>query len=95
MLRSDLIDILIQRNPRLQRELVEEAVKELLQLLSETLASGNRIEIRGFGTFVLRRHPPRTARNPKTGEPVQIGNHRRVHFKPGLELKGRVNHQGK
>ena len=94
MIRSDLIYILQERNPRLHREVVEEAVKELLQLLSETLATGNRIEIRGFGSFVLRRHPPRAARNPKTGEPVQLGDHCRVHFKPGLELKERVNLQG-
>ena len=95
MIRSDLIYILQERNPRLHRELVEEAVRELLQLLSETLATGNRIEIRGFGSFELRRHPPRAARNPKTGEPVQLGNHCRVHFKPGLKLKERVNYQGK
>jgi integration host factor subunit beta len=95
MIRSDLIDILIQRNPGLHREAVEEAVKELLQLLSGTLATGNRIEIRGFGSFELRRHPPRTARNPKTGEPVQLGNHCRVRFKPGLELKEMVNRHGR
>lgn len=91
MLRSDLIQILQERNPHLHLSDVDAAVKGILDHLAETLAAGGRIEIRGFGSFVLRQHQPRLTRNPKTGEPVQLGEHYRVHFKPGLALRERIN----
>ena len=91
MLRSDLIHILQERNPHLHPSDVEAAVKEILDHMAETLAYDGRIEVRGFGSFVLRQHAPRSARNPKTGEHVELGNLCRVHFKPGLELRERVN----
>ena len=59
--------------------------------LAESLASGQRIEIRGFGSFSLHCLPPRPARNPKTGEAVFIGHRCKLHFKPGLEMRNRVN----
>jgi integration host factor subunit beta len=58
------------------------------------LTYGGRIEVRGFGRFVLRHHAPRAARNPNTGETVELGNHCRVHFKPGMELRERLNASG-
>ena len=91
MLRSDLIHILQERNPHLHPSDLDAAVKGILDHLAETLAAGGRIEIRGFGSFVLRQHQPRLTRNPMTGEPVQLGEHGRVHFKPGLALRDRLN----
>jgi integration host factor subunit beta len=91
MLRSDLIDLLTQRNPHLPSATVEQGVKTLLEHMSETLAAGGRIEVRGFGSFSLRKRAARRARNPKTGESVQVGENRRVHFKPGLPLRDRLN----
>ena len=91
MLRSDLIDRLIQRNPHLSSATVEQAVKMLLDHMIETLAADGRIEIRGFGSFNVRKRPARLARNPKTGESVTVGEHGRVHFKPGLQLRDRIH----
>ena len=91
MLRSDLIHKLQEQNPHIHPSNVEAAVKEIFDHMTERLTNGDRIEIRGFGSFVLRQHAPRAARNPKTGEPVELGNHCRIHFKPGLELRERVN----
>ena len=91
MLRSDLIHILQERNPHLHPSDVETAVKEILDHMAESLANDDRIEVRGFGSFSLRHHLPRQGRNPKTGESVDVDNLCRVHFKPGLKLRERVN----
>ena len=91
MLRSDLIDRLIQRNPHLSSATVDQAVKRLLEHMIETLMADGRIEIRGFGSFNVRKRPARLARNPKTGESVTVGEHGWVHFKPGLELRDRIH----
>lgn len=91
MLRSDLIHILQERNLHVHPSDIEAAVKVILDHMAERLTDGGRIEVRGFGSFVLRQRAPRAARNPKTGESVELGNHCRVHFKPGLELRERVN----
>ena len=91
MLRSDLIRILQERNPLLYPSDVEAAVKDILDHMAETLIDGKRIEIRGFGSFTLRHLPPRQSRNPKTGERLVLDHQYRVHFKPGLELRERVN----
>ena len=91
MLRSDLIHNLQERNPHIHPSDVEAAVKEILDDMIETLTDGGRIEIRGFGSFSLRHLPPRQSRNPKTGERLRMDDHCRVHFKPGLELRERVN----
>ena len=90
MTRSELIAQLTQAVPDVPAPRVEEAVKCLLDTLIESLASGERIEIRGFGSFSLHVHPPRLARNPKTGERVAIGPRSKPHFKPGKELKNLV-----
>ena len=68
-----------------------EAVKHILELMSEALANGKRIEIRGFGSFSLHYRPPRMGRNPKTGEAVALAGKNVPHFKPGKDLRERVN----
>jgi integration host factor subunit beta len=70
---------------------VELAVQAMLDVMSDALASGERIEIRGFGSFSLHSHPPRTARNPRTGESVALPRRFNPHFRPGKELRERVN----
>ena len=71
--------------------IVELAVKHLLELMSSSLANGERIEIRGFGSFSLHYRPPRMGRNPKTGDAVALSGKHVPHFKPGKELRERVN----
>ncbi len=70
---------------------VELAVKCMIEQMSQTLASGERIEIRGFGSFSLHFRPPRMGRNPKTGDAVALAGKHVPHFKPGKELRERVN----
>jgi integration host factor subunit beta len=91
MTRSELATQLAQTVPDVPVSQVEEAVKVLTNILAGSLASGERIEIRGFGGFSLRTHPPRLGRNPKTGEQVEIGQKRIPHFKPGKEMRERVD----
>lgn len=91
MTKSELIAALSARQPQLQPRDVELAVKELLEQMSAALATGDRIEVRGFGSFSLHYRPPRTGRNPKTGESVQVPDKFVPHFKPGKELRERVN----
>ena len=70
---------------------VELAIKAMIEQMSHTLASGDRIEIRGFGSFSLHYRAPRIGRNPKTGESVGLAGKYVPHFKPGKELRDRVN----
>ena len=91
MTKSELIEILAQRQRHLKTEDVELAVKTLLEMMSASLASGVRIEVRGFGSFSLHYRPPRTGRNPKTGDAVALAGKHVPHFKPGKELRERVN----
>jgi len=92
MTKSELISLLAAKQPQLDYRDVELAVKELLEQMSAALSSGNRIEVRGFGSFSLHYRPPRTGRNPKTGTAVQVPDKFVPHFKPGKELRERVNH---
>lgn len=91
MTKSELIERLVQRHTHLSQKDVELAVKLLLEEVSETLASGERIEIRGFGSFSVHHRPARMGRNPKTGEAVRIPEKYVPHFKPGKEMRERVN----
>ena len=91
MTKSELISILAAKQPQLQPRDVELAVKELLEQMSAVLASGERIEVRGFGSFSLHYRPPRIGRNPKTGASVRVPDKYVPHFKPGKELRERVN----
>lgn len=91
MTKSELIELLAAKNSHLNHKDVELAVKSLIEQMSLSLSTGNRIEIRGFGSFSLHYRPPRMGRNPKTGEAVALAAKYVPHFKPGKELRERVN----
>jgi integration host factor subunit beta len=91
MTKSELIEILSQRQVHLKADDVDLAVKSLLEMMSGALATGERIEVRGFGSFSLHFRPPRTGRNPKTGDAVALAGKHVPHFKPGKELRERVS----
>ncbi len=91
MTKSELIEELAKKNPNLPYKNIETAVKTMLEQMSESLESGDRIEIRGFGSFSLHYRPPRDGRNPKTGASVSLSAKYVPHFKPGKELRERVN----
>ena len=90
MTKSELIEILTQRQAHLKADDVDLAVKSLLEMMAGSLSQGDRIEIRGFGSFSLHFRPPRTGRNPKTGDAVALPGKHVPHFKPGKELRERV-----
>ena len=92
MTRSDLINKLAERYSQLLAKDAELAVKVILDTMSEVLARGGRIEIRGFGSFSLNYRPPRVGRNPKSGEKVQVPAKYVPHFKAGKELRERVDY---
>jgi integration host factor subunit beta len=92
MTRSDLIDRLAAKNPQLQTKDAEMVVRVILDTMTDTLARGDRIEIRGFGSFALNYRPARNGRNPKTGEKVAVPAKYSPHFKAGKELRERVDH---
>ncbi len=91
MTKSELIELIAQKQKHLPAKDVELAVKHLLEVMSDALADGHRIEIRGFGSFSLHYRPPRLGRNPKTGEAVALSGKYVPHFKPGKDLRERVN----
>ncbi len=91
MTKSELIEELARRQKYLGLGDVDLAVKSMLEQMSLALASGKRIEVRGFGSFVLHYRPARMGRNPKTGEVVALPGKCVPHFKPGKELRERVN----
>jgi len=87
--KSELITALLHQSHLGHRD-VERAVSTLLDHMSQTLAHGERVEIRGFGSFSLNYHPPRTGRNPATGDEVVVPAKYVPHFRPGKELRERV-----
>lgn len=91
MTKSELIERIAAVQSQLSSKDVELAVKMILDHMGEALASGERIEIRGFGSFSLHFRAARMGRNPKTGEKVQLAGKYVPHFKPGKELRDRVN----
>lgn len=91
MTKSELIEAIARKQRHLPAKDVELAVKHVLEIMSESLANGQRIEIRGFGSFSLHYRPPRMGRNPKTGEAVALAGKHVPHFKPGKDLRERVN----
>ena len=91
MTKSELIEILAQKQVQLAYKDVELAVKTMIDHMGNTLANGERIEIRGFGSFSLHYRPPRVGRNPKTGDSVELAAKYVPHFKPGKEMRERVN----
>ena len=91
MTKSELIEVIAREQNHLAYRDVELAVKCMIEQMSQALASGERIEIRGFGSFSLHFRPPRVGRNPKTGDSVELTGKYVPHFKPGKELRERVN----
>ena len=91
MTKSELIARLAERFPQLVAKDADFAVKMMLDALSEALVRGDRIEIRGFGSFALNYRPPRVGRNPKSGEKVSVPAKWVPHFKAGKELRERVD----
>jgi integration host factor subunit beta len=91
MTKSELIEKLAESLTHLSPREVELSIKEILEMMAQTLAKGERIEIRGFGSFSLHYREPRVGRNPKTGESVELSGKYVPHFKPGKELRERVN----
>jgi len=91
MTRSELIITLANRFPQLVMKDIDISVKEILDKIGRSLVDGQRVEIRGFGTFSLNYRPPRTGRNPKTGAQVAVPAKYTPHFKAGKELRERVD----
>ncbi|MFT6790994.1 MAG: integration host factor subunit beta [Cellvibrionaceae bacterium] len=91
MTKLELIERIVDRQEQLSVKDVELAVRVILEHMSQILTCGQRIEIRGFGSFSLHHHGPRAGRNPKTGDSVQLNGKYVPHFKPGKELRDRVN----
>ena len=90
MNKSDIINLVCEKN-NLGLSDVEYSIKKIIDFMSENLYQGERVEIRGFGTFSLHTHRSRLARNPKTGDKIALERRNTVHFKPSKELKSRVN----
>jgi len=91
MTKSELIERIVSVQTQLSAKDVELAVKMILDHMADALADGERIEIRGFGSFSLHYREARLGRNPKTGEKVELAGKFVPHFKPGKELRDRVN----
>ena len=91
MTKSELIEALSRRQPQFTSKDIEYAVKTILESMTQSLASGERIEIRGFGSFSLRYRPPRVGRNPESGEAVSLPAKYVSYFKPGKQMRERVN----
>lgn len=91
LIKSQLIGELSKRFPHLPEKDIALAVNRIVEFMSHTLSTGGRIEIRGFGSFNLHFRPPRRAHNPKTGEKLVTNPKYAAHFKPGKELREKVN----
>jgi integration host factor subunit beta len=94
MTKSELIARLAGRFPQLVAKDADYAVKMILDAMTDSLSKGDRIEIRGFGSFALNYRPPRIGRNPKSGERVEVAEKYVPHFKAGKELRERVDLEG-
>ncbi len=91
MIRSELIQSLGKENPELRAEDVERAVDAFFEEIAQRLADGGRVELRGFGAFSTRHRDSRKGRNPRTGETVDVPEKRVPYFKPGKEMRQRLN----
>lgn len=91
MTKSELIERIVTQQGQLSSRDVELAIKTMLEQMAQALSTGDRIEIRGFGSFSLHFRAPRVGRNPKTGQSVTLDGKFVPHFKPGKELRDRVN----
>ncbi|MCF6322107.1 MAG: integration host factor subunit beta [Rhizobiaceae bacterium] len=91
MIKSELVQQIADKNPHLYQRDVENIVNAILGEISDALAQGNRVELRGFGAFSVKHRKPRTGRNPRTGESVKVGEKWVPFFKTGKELRERLN----
>ena len=91
MIRSELLQALAKDNPELRQEEVEQVLDIFFDEITERMAEGGRVELRGFGTFSTREREARTGRNPRTGESVEVPAKRVPYFKPGKEMRERLN----
>ena len=91
MIKSELIKLIARKQPQFSYKDIELVVKASLEHMVSALSTGERIEIRGFGSFSLHYRPSRIGRNPKSGEPVSLSAKYVPHFKPGKDLRERVN----
>ena len=91
MTKSELIEIITTKQKHLPAKDIELALKQILEIMSDALAEGERIEIRGFGSFSINRRPPRVGRNPRNGEQVVVPEKLVPHFKPGKALREAVD----
>jgi integration host factor subunit beta len=91
MIRSELLQALARENPELRAEDVERALDTFFEEITERLAGGGRVELRGFGAFSTRQREARKGRNPRTGETVSVPDKRVPYFKPGKEMRARLN----
>lgn len=91
MTRAELILALTQKYHDIPREKVDQAVRLILEFIAQSLIQGERVELRNFGSFDVRRYEARTAHNPRTGKKVKVASRAGVHFKPSIALRSRVN----
>ena len=91
MIRSELLQSLAQENPGLRMEEIEKVVSVFFDEITARLASGGRVELRGFGAFSTRSRDARKGRNPRTGDAVDVPGKRVPYFKPGKEMRARLN----
>ncbi|MEO1746876.1 MAG: integration host factor subunit beta [Pseudomonadota bacterium] len=94
MIKSELVQIIANRNPHLYHRDVENIVNAVLEEITNTMADGNRVELRGFGAFSVKSRPARDGRNPRTGEKVAVEEKWVPFFKTGKELRDRLNGKG-
>tara|TARA_Y100001960_G_C14118154_1_gene560839 strand:- start:122 stop:460 length:339 start_codon:yes stop_codon:yes gene_type:complete len=95
LVKSELILRLAELNPHLYQRDIERLVTTFFEEISKALSNGNRVELRGFGAFSVKERPPRKARNPRTGEPVEVSEKNVPFFKTGKELRIRLNSESK
>lgn len=93
MTKSELVAVIAARNPHLYRSDVERIMNIVLDDIAGALAGGGRVELRGFGAFSVRHRPPRAGRNPRTGTPVVVAESWIPFYRPGKELRERLNPQ--
>ena len=93
MIKSELVQVIAERNPHLYQRDVENIVSAILEEITAALSRGDRVELRGFGAFSVRNRPARTGRNPRTGEAVEVEEKWVPFFKTGKELRDRLNQE--